>query len=131
MGVQIKPEDVKFNLLKSIVGYEREYRKRDKQSKAELKKRILSIPPNPKAKILGKKGFVVNFADLGNKWSVEYHDFGTQCKMLAEAVDKAESTLDAILRLRRALQDRRIVVDRATIPLHPALVTGLKKVLAA
>lgn len=120
-----------MKLRDDIFTQERVRREADAHQKSELKNRILSIPPNPKAKSLGGHGFVVKFADLGDKWSVEYHDFGAQCKVLADAVEKAETPLYALLRLRKALKERRIVVDRATIPLHPELVSGLRKVLAA
>jgi hypothetical protein len=122
---------VQMSLRVNIFAQERVRREVDTKQKTELKKRILSIPPNPKAKSLGAHGFVVRFADIGDRWSVEYHDFGTQCRVLTEAVDKAVTPLDALLRLRKALKERRIVVDKATFPLNPALVTGLKKILAA
>ena len=119
-----------MSLKEDIFVHERECRKLAGQQKAELKRRILSLPVNSKAKPCGK-GFILNFADLDTRWSAEYYNFDSQYRLLAEVVDKAESPLSALLRLRRAVKERRIVVGTINTLLHPVVVTSLKKVLAA
>jgi hypothetical protein len=119
-----------MSLRADIITHERERRKLSGQQKDELKRRILSLPVNPRAKPLGKNGFVVNFASLGNKWSVEHHNFGSQYLVLADMIDKAETPLSALLRLRRAVRERRIVVGGNTTTLHDDVVTGLKSIMA-
>ncbi len=117
-----------MNLRKRIFTHERERRKTETAQKSEINQRISLLPNNPRIKPLGIKGFVMSFANLGNSWSPEYYNFDTQYRMLADLVSLAESPLSALRRIRRALNDRRVVVGRKSVALHPDVVRNARNI---
>ncbi|MBN2569832.1 MAG: hypothetical protein JXB42_10430 [Deltaproteobacteria bacterium] len=101
-----------------------------KQIKNDLKKRILSMPDNPKISRIGggTTCFVLNSVNLGESWSPFYHDFRKQYQEIAEIVDRLP-----IEKLAEQLEEiakrESIKTSGGTLKLHPEVAGRLKGLL--
>ena len=125
-----------MKLKTDIIATERVHRQQVKALKDELTKRIQALPQNPALKPLAKNAFVISFSNIGNKWGPEAHDFRIQYELLAKMIDRAESPLSAIMQIRRALRDKRIMtgtkgVCNPAIPLHRLVIENVRQALAS
>lgn len=125
-----------MSLRADIFKHERERRRVEAVLKAELRRRVLSLPDNPAIKRVSDNGFTATFSNLGGNWSVEHHNFATAYRLVAEIIDRAESPLSAIRQIRRAIIEKKVVVKSNSqgwtnyaVGLHPKVVAGLKTVL--
>jgi hypothetical protein len=125
-----------MSLRAEIFKGERLRRKFEAEQKAELKRRVISLPDNPAIKKLSDHSCTLSFSSLGSNWSVEHHNFITQYRLVAEIIDRAESSLSALRQIRRAIIEKKIVVKGGSqgwtnyaVGLHPKVVAGLKTVL--
>ena len=80
--------------------------------KQSICQQILDLPDNPRINRLSGKGncFIIQFKNLGNNWSPEFHDFKIQYKKIVEMIDKLE--LESILPfLKKVIEDGFIYIS--------------------
>ena len=51
-----------------------------------IEARILALPDNPRIKRLSPQAFIVSSKDLGDNWTVAYHDYKAQYRLVVEAI---------------------------------------------
>jgi hypothetical protein len=100
--------------------------------RARLSKEISSLPDNPRIKRASgiPNCFFVNFSDIGESWSVEYHDFKKTYKMIVDEID-AKTALNAISFLELLCKKRSFRVSGAnyTHRIHPDVADNIKQIL--
>ena len=85
----------------------------------KIKNYILTLPDNPKINRLNKNCFVINSKDLGNNWSVGYHNFKKQYEYIVSELEKCKPD-DVIDKLCRIIIDGK---------LHSDVITKLRKII--
>ena len=100
----------------------------------KLRKEILALPDNPRiSRATGNpRCFVMSSSNLGDNWSAEYHDFGHQHRLLADAVDRA-GPLKAAETLRTIARQGYVRTPCYNTPrkqkLHPDVVAQIEGLL--
>jgi hypothetical protein len=100
-----------------------------------LRDMLLALPDNPRINRINKKCFTIQFSDLGPKWSVAYHDFKAQYRLLAEWLQriKAPSLVKALrARLESGYVPLTPIAGRPSDwkqPLHPDVIAHVRAML--
>lgn len=115
-------------MIKALQNEIEKMRDKIEQCKKELKKKILSLPDNPKIKRLDNRCFTIKFSDLGNNWSPKYHDFKAQYEIICEQIDKL--SFEQILKFLQTIVNTgkyRFWEQNYTMIFHPTVVQFLKE----
>jgi len=95
----------------------------------KIKKTVLSLPENPKIKVLSTKpkAFVVQSKALGDNWTAEYHSFSYQYEKIVEAITAAY--IENIPKLFEKIREEGyVVVNNKRINLHPRVIENIKNI---
>ena len=96
----------------------------------KIKNTVLSLPENPKIKVLSTKpkAFVIQSKDLGNNWSAEHHSFSYQYEKIVEAIHTAHIDYLPLL-FEKIKETGYVLVNNEKVKIHPKVIENLKGVI--
>lgn len=96
--------------------------------KEQLKKQIVSLPDNPRINRLAPNCFTISSKDLGNNWSVAYHDFPQQYALLVKIIDRTDPA-KIEEKLQEIISKKMVIENKLTVKFHPDVIEHISKLL--
>ena len=118
-------------LVKSLSEQERKTRK----WKSDIAGILTGLADNPKIRRLSPGCFTMNFSDLGDNWSVPYHDFPSQYRLLADECLRRQPL--SFLKLLREIRQKGKAILSGPQPVgesklrkfHPSVVSNVLRAM--
>jgi hypothetical protein len=110
-----------------------DYQKKVLKLKTDLIAKINELPDNPRIKRIGEEGrcFSMSHKDLGESWSVFYHDFKMQYEALIHIINT--SPIETVIPKFEAIIEKGSIKEtgtyRNTLKFHPDVRAHLKEMM--
>ena len=100
--------------------------------KDEIVASVMSIPSNPKLKVLSEspRCFSMQLSDLGDNWSPEYHDFRTQARIISQKIMQIENVQNLLSFLNSIAANENVKMKEGfRMRFHPEVCNFIQGIL--